>query len=53
MLVQQAVERFDPEAINQQHTGYINSATAIQQSLQRFALALYLPALKDRFSREI
>ena len=31
---------------------YINSTPQFQQVLQRLALALYLPALKDRVSRE-
>jgi hypothetical protein len=51
-LVQQAVERFDLEAVHQQKSVCINRILAIQQPLQRLAPALYLPALSDRVSRE-
>ena len=53
LLIQQAGKRFDSVAVHKQHTGYINSTDTIQQHFQRFALALYLPALNDRVSWEI
>jgi hypothetical protein len=53
LLVQKALEQFDPVAIYQQHTVYINSISCYSQLRHRFALALYLPGLKAEVSREI
>jgi hypothetical protein len=52
LLVQQAMQRFKAVPLYQQSTVYINSTKEMQQSLQRFALALYLPAMNDPVSRE-
>lgn len=53
LLVKQAIERFHPVPIDQNYTVYFNSIARQIQLTQRFALALYLPALKDRVSRVV
>ena len=52
LLVEQAVERFDPVSVHEQHTVYNNSTREIVQALRRYAPALYLPGLNAGVSRE-
>jgi hypothetical protein len=52
LLVQQTIEAFDTVSVHEQHTVIISSNTGNHNPFQRCALALYLPALKDRVSRE-
>jgi hypothetical protein len=55
LLAQQAVERLYAVSVDQYHTVIIYSKTfrfKTDNTFLRFAPALYLPALKDRVSRE-
>ena len=53
LLVKQSIERFHPVPIDQNHTVYFNSIATQIQLTQRFALALYFPAMNDRVSRMV